>query len=419
MPAFDQASASWDNAEAGKLAHAIIHNFGNPFERGAVRLILAARAFLTHSNVALVDRLFQNGKDETLGDRLERFFLTLDHEATSESNEQILKLLLHEKGVPDSVLKAWVSSRWLYQGPSQELLRDMLRIVETVDQRQAAILSREALALAFRLDDLTFVKRILSSRPELRNSYVHVLPLAAHLCSSNVRSSPSVDPARLAEFAALHEELNNGTASVMELLRDKRRSIAVVGNSPCEIGRGRGQLIDAHDVVVRFNQFSIEDQFAQDYGKKCTLHVRLPDRETDNSCSFASGHVLLNRADFVYRQRRWTNLMALYQAGVRISAFPTGFHQPLYQMLRGEPSAGIAFCALIKDLRSEVSRRSCFGFSFVDQIGKDATSAHYFKNARPSFKHRWAEEKVLFDQLTDAPTTHSDHAERLSSRESC
>ena len=119
LPAFDQASASWDNAEAGKIAHAIIHNFGDPFERGAIRLILAARAFFTHNNVALVDRLFQNGKDETLSDRLERFFLTLGHEATSKSNEQILKLLLHEKGVPDSVLKAWVSSRWLYQGPAR------------------------------------------------------------------------------------------------------------------------------------------------------------------------------------------------------------------------------------------------------------------------------------------------------------
>lgn len=46
-------------------------------------------------------------------------------------------------------------------------------------------------------------------------------------------------------------------------------TIAVVGNGPCEIGQGRGAEIDAHDRVIRFNNFTT-DGFEADYGSKVT-----------------------------------------------------------------------------------------------------------------------------------------------------
>ena len=92
--------------------------------------------------------------------------------------------------------------------------------------------------------------------------------------------------------------------------------------------------------------------------------------------------------------------LELARSGAKLSAFPTGFHQGLYKKLGGAPSSGIAFCALVKQERGALLRSSCFGFAFVDQIGAKRTSAHYFRDARPSFTHQWKREKEMFDELT-------------------
>ena len=162
-------------------------------------------------------------------------------------------------------------------------------------------------------------------------------------------------------------------------------------------------------MVARFNRFSVDDKFTSDYGRKCTLHVRHPEDEDINQESLASDWTVINRPDLIYRQRRWSNVLALSKAGAKLSALPVGFHQHLYQRLRGEPSGGITFCALVKSVRGNLSRGSCFGFSFVDQIGESPTSAHYFRDARPSLKHRWTREKAMLEELTasDGPNERS------------
>lgn len=49
-------------------------------------------------------------------------------------------------------------------------------------------------------------------------------------------------------------------------------SIAVVGNSNREIGKGLGTAIDSHDIVIRFNNY--EGKPPEDYGHKTTVWVR-------------------------------------------------------------------------------------------------------------------------------------------------
>lgn len=54
----------------------------------------------------------------------------------------------------------------------------------------------------------------------------------------------------------------------------KGKSVVIVGNSPCEHGRGLGETIDAFDVVVRFNNYhrNFADHVA-DYGRRTDLWV--------------------------------------------------------------------------------------------------------------------------------------------------
>jgi hypothetical protein len=49
--------------------------------------------------------------------------------------------------------------------------------------------------------------------------------------------------------------------------------IAIVGNGPHELGRGRGAEIDGHDIVVRFNDYNDSEKFACDYGKKANIVI--------------------------------------------------------------------------------------------------------------------------------------------------
>jgi hypothetical protein len=48
----------------------------------------------------------------------------------------------------------------------------------------------------------------------------------------------------------------------------------IVGNSPNQIGKSCGGLIDSYKDVIRFNDFSVDDQFAKDYGKKVNIWIR-------------------------------------------------------------------------------------------------------------------------------------------------
>jgi hypothetical protein len=400
---FDSAAAAGDTAGAEEAGRQIVGCFNDPMERGAVRLVLAARALLSHNNLRLADGLIL--ERERKGDpkaKLERVLLTAGLEAADTKNHQLVRDLLQQKKIRiGSLLKTWTESRWLHYGATEELLHEVLYLAGNA-RNQNEILLREALALAFLLNDRVTIQNLLGSHPELERSYNSVLPLAAFLCS---RGNPAVcaEKKSVVEYAELYEHLNVGTAALMASLKDKRHSLAIVGNSPCEIGSGNGPLIDDHDLVARFNLFSTDEKFVSDYGNKCNVHVRLPDRENDNQSSVDLGITLLNRPDLLYRQRSWANILVLCRAGATVSFFPTGFHQPLYRKLGGEPSAGIAFCSLVKEVRGVLPRSSCFGFAFVDQIGSRATSAHYFRNARPSFKHQWTREKALFEELTASP----------------
>ena len=98
------------------------------------------------------------------------------------------------------------------------------------------------MALAFLLDDLSVVKRLLSTYPNLERSYLHVLPLASYLASTGLSSRVAEKSEEIRELAKLHTELEEDGRSLTALLRDQTRSIAIVGNSPCELGSGKGSF---------------------------------------------------------------------------------------------------------------------------------------------------------------------------------
>ncbi|MBR4106345.1 MAG: glycosyltransferase family 29 protein [Alphaproteobacteria bacterium] len=69
----------------------------------------------------------------------------------------------------------------------------------------------------------------------------------------------------------------------------KKKTIAVVGNSPNLIGTGKGREIDKHDVVFRMNAFDLPLQFKSDLGSKTNIFVTNANFEiVNNSNTFCS-----------------------------------------------------------------------------------------------------------------------------------
>jgi hypothetical protein len=70
-------------------------------------------------------------------------------------------------------------------------------------------------------------------------------------------------------FNAIKDNMKNNIIKKLTI----GKNVAVVGNGPQEFCKKNGVKIDSHGVVVRFNAFSTDEQFAIDYGKKTDIHV--------------------------------------------------------------------------------------------------------------------------------------------------
>lgn len=58
-----------------------------------------------------------------------------------------------------------------------------------------------------------------------------------------------------------------------ENLIKNAKSIAIVGRSPSIIGKSLGKEIDAHDIVIRFNNSDVSGKYKSDYGTKINVNV--------------------------------------------------------------------------------------------------------------------------------------------------
>ena len=93
-----------------------------------------------------------------------------------------------------------------------------------------------------------------------------VLPVAKFARDIGLRS------ALIDQAAAIADALKGNEVSDLLARLVQGKTVAVVGNGPGNIGTDRGAEIDAHDVVIRFNNFP--DGFAADYGTRTDIWVR-------------------------------------------------------------------------------------------------------------------------------------------------
>lgn len=325
---------------------------------------------------------------------LDSFLLRLRCRVPDPSNEALFRSLLNARPPQlGTAVAEWLNHRWRYEGPSAEQLDEFTQIAREHNLQKDQLLPA-CLALAARIDRWDYIEQLLASFPNLGRHFKNILPLAEYLCTIGKGDD------EVMRYAQLYRSIRDETEALGERIARNDVSCAIVGNSPCEKGSRNGPLIDGHDVVVRFNYFELGPDHERDYGSKFTIHGRGPGASGELAKrSLRADQTVICTYDFAHLKRNWRLFLDLWQQGARIASLPRGFHLPLQQELRAEPSLGLAFLAFAKSVRGRLPRESCFGFSFVDQIGPSATSAHYFDNNAPALTHRWVEERAIFERL--------------------
>ena len=160
------------------------------------------------------------------------------------------------------------------------------------------------------------------------------------------------------------------------LIKDK--SIAVVGNGPCEIGKNKGEEIDKHDIVIRFNEFHTKG-YEKDYGTKCDVWANY-------FCN----------VDFLnYKERPncklylWTNDSYCFQNKIAIdNAYSCinknwdiccNIRRQAWETfgLNFDPTSGFVVIMQIYNLLGNFDNVDFYGFKFLED--ENVQNKHYFK----------------------------------------
>ncbi|MCC5980944.1 MAG: glycosyltransferase family 29 protein [Oceanicaulis sp.] len=381
-----------DRAAALHAASDLLNSFSGENERVTASLILAGRMLLAHDDIAAADHIIGEGSARPI---LDRFLFRMSCRVNDAGNEPLYNTLVqHDQADPDVLAALWLRHRWRTEGPTRTLLESFLP--EPGVRKGYRRRLRECLALAFRLEAVDIAKALLARFAHLETEYDRILPLASYLAEQGGRNAASET---VHAFARLHRHIEEQSAGLTAMIADADRSLAIVGNSPCEKGKGKGERIDRHHIVARFNFFSLEPEYRADYGSKFDLHVRsrLEDEALDQR-SVKAGLTIFPLNEFVHQYRNWSYMRQLRGEGANIACFPPDFHRPLLAELRRDASNGLLFCAFVHQLRGRLHPESCFGFAFTDQISTESET-HYSDNNPPALNHNWQKEREVFTRL--------------------
>jgi hypothetical protein len=267
--------------------------------------------------------------------------------------------------------------------------------IRRVACRRLALAAAE-IELALAADDRRL--RALLSQPAFQPDIAKALDLSRHAVEAHL---PTTEAMR--RTAAMAVRMDQDSAQIWRDLTDPAKSVAVVGNSPCEVGGGKGPQIDSHDIVLRFNTGTVDRTFRPDYGTRTDYVVCNLGRISglDPHIPTLRGAIVANLTS---EQNR--DLFELIQAvsanGLAIGTIPAPDVAQLRRALGADPSSGIGLCYSLAKARGSGDGLSFYGFGFVDQIGPEARSASYVVAKTPSYQHNWTGEAQVFARIAGA-----------------
>lgn len=157
---------------------------------------------------------------------------------------------------------------------------------------------------------------------------------------------------------------------IFETYLREANSIAVVGNSNREVGRSLGKSIDAHDVVIRFNDYTGKP--IVDYGERADVWVRNGSPACPDMCSKDIAFRFVVWADDYWHTFVQGNLLELMHRDINSSNYtavmiPTDSHIHLRQAAHLlNPTSGAYMIYYLYEILGTLDTVDFYGFSFLD-----------------------------------------------------
>jgi hypothetical protein len=202
-----------------------------------------------------------------------------------------------------------------------------------------------------------------------------------------------------------------------KLLKRNDFDYCIVGNSPCEVGQKNGEKIDSHKLIFRFNDFSLDQGFQEDYGSKVNIWIR----GTNDKLVYTMEQKkeLLEDLDLIIlrakddRNKKFRDYCKTN--GIKYYVLPLENELELTKDLGRCPSTGLLLLYSIKKVTGGLDRSRVYGFSFCRENRskrKTGGQIHYYnkddlvnpvtgkvesiKNTFLISKHDWGREEIYF-----------------------
>jgi len=159
----------------------------------------------------------------------------------------------------------------------------------------------------------------------------------------------------------------------------ENKSIAIVGNSPCEIGKHRGKDIDNHDIVIRFNNYILDNDTTIDYGKKENIWCISPAFNTikfRNDLSKYNFILSIEAALFSFSYSKLKYIKWLVDGDIPFF-YVDGRYELRYKTNLHIISLGLYILDLLSKHTDVINKIDTYGFSFID--AENNPNRHYFK----------------------------------------
>lgn len=289
-----------------------------------------------------------------------------------------------------------------WQGMTPEMLSRSIRLLEK-PKGYSRVRALNLASALFQISDISRLNQLCQRYPELLNSCGDNLGVA--MVVANRRCGGEQEELAHKTLQA-YEQLRKDSLGFWNGFAKDEESLAIVGNAASELRRGRGVVIDRHRNVVRFNHFSLADDYAADYGRRTTIHVRpaaMKWRHGVEEGRYVTPDdariVILSNFRLIERCNQWQNIVKLQASGKQVICFPAEVQQQLLQRLGRLPSAGMTLIAAVKKHAHSSKAVNYFGFAFTDQL-QPHTPAHYLLKGQALGKHGWQKEAEHFTELT-------------------
>ncbi len=175
-----------------------------------------------------------------------------------------------------------------------------------------------------------------------------------------------------------------------ENLIKKAKSVAIVGRSPVLLGKSLGAEIDAHDVVIRFNNSDVSGKYAADYGVKIDVNVinlYLDNINSDNVlCVYKDCRMFFVESSVLEKVKRDTEK--------NIDVLDFGLKYEICKMSGiSKPTSGVIMIMWVRKILGSLKNVDLYGFSFQDE---EKRMTHFDDSEQIKLKNHDIENEIYF-----------------------